>query len=66
MTGKKILNYQILEKLGEGGIGVVYRARNTKLTREVAVKVSLAEFFTGLAGGGPCSWSLWTYSPDLV
>ncbi len=39
MVGKQILHYKIVAKLGQGGMGAVYQAEDTKLRRQVAIKV---------------------------
>jgi serine/threonine-protein kinase len=44
LIGQRLLHYEIVGKLGVGGMGAVYRGRDTKLNRDIAIKVLPAEF----------------------
>src|SRR5258708_3228062 len=42
MTGRRVLHYQLLDKLGAGGMGEVYKAQDTRLNRSAAIKTLTA------------------------
>ncbi len=43
-AGDKLGPYEIVEPIGKGGMGEVYRARDTRLGRDVAIKTSAEKF----------------------
>jgi len=61
MTGTTISHYRIIEKLGEGGMGVVYKAEDTRLDRLVAIKT-----IRGANESGESRKQLWREARSLA
>jgi serine/threonine protein kinase len=51
--GTSLGPYEIVEPIGRGGMGEVYRARDTRLNRQVAIKIS------GARSGSRAWWRAW-------
>ncbi len=47
IVGDRLAHYDVTAKIGEGGMGEVYRARDTKLDRDLVLKVLLQAFKDG-------------------
>jgi eukaryotic-like serine/threonine-protein kinase len=52
-TGSRFGPYEIIEKIGSGGMGEVYRARDTRLDRDVALKLISARYLNGGSASTP-------------
>ena len=64
--GQRLGSYELLTSIGAGGMGEVFRARDTKLDREVAIKVLPAAFAAGSCANAAGRTLIATSRPSLV
>ena len=65
MIGKTLGQYEILELLGKGGMGEVYRAVDSKLGRDVAIKFLSPEFSSDVERPKPAPQSIQPWSESV-
>jgi serine/threonine protein kinase len=56
LTGRRLGPYEVQSLLGAGGMGEVYRARDTRLGRDVAIKILPQAFASDPGGSGSSIW----------
>ena len=71
LAGRRIGRYEVIALLGQGGMAAVYRARDTVLQRDVALKVLYPQFLSDATlverfrrWGSVCSWHISGNSSD--